>query len=112
MASRNAKDICDLESHDRAPTGDRPPAEVSSLTAFTRRVIGGPSTVSDSRLPEYEDTKGSKAMSWKRGREAGVELTWKREAAFLRNRRAEWDHGIRRNSLTTQFQRYKEVGTL
>jgi len=100
MASRNAKDICDLESHDRAPTGDRPPAEVSSLTAFTRRVIGGPSTVSDSRLPEYE------------GREAGVELTWKREAAFLRNRRAEWDHGIRRNSLTTQFQRYKEVGTL
>jgi len=73
MASRNAKGICDLESHDRAPIGD-PPAEVSSLTAFAPRVIDGPSTVSDSRLPEYEATKGSKAVSWKRGREAGAEL--------------------------------------
>lgn len=52
--------------------------------------------------------------------EGGARSTWTRRVTDLKERRnastesdrAEWDHGIiRRNSLTAQFQRYKEAGT-
>lgn len=53
---------------------------------------------------EEIDRKDEAKSNGSRGR--GTDL----KEALLRNDCAEWDHGIRRNSLTTQFHDIKESG--